>query len=215
MKLYNYWRSSSSWRVRIALALKGLPYDYVPVHLLNNGGEQHETAFRMLNPAQEVPALVFENQGREVALAQSLAIIEFIDELHPSPPLLPKDLFLRAKVRQMAHMISAGIQPLHNLSVLLQVKELGGSKDAWAVHFIERGLRALETEAERFAGTCLVGDQVSMADVCLVPQLSAARRFGVNVGTYPVLERVEKYLSSNSAFVAAHADKQVDAQPQG
>ena len=214
MKLYNYWRSSSSWRVRIALAIKGLPFDYVPVHLVNHGGEQHQTAYRLLNPMQEVPTLMFENQGHDVTLSQSLAIMEFIDELHPLPPLMPQDLFLRAKVRQMSQMVMSGIQPLHNLSVLQKVESLGGAKDTWAVFWLERGLRALETEAERFAGTCMVGDDVTMADACLVPQLAAARRFGVKVEAFSVLHRIEEHLQDLPPFAVAHADKQIDAPTQ-
>jgi maleylpyruvate isomerase len=140
--------------------------------------------------------------------------MEFIDELHPQPRMLPQDLFLRAKARQMSQMVTSGIQPLHNLLVLQKVEALGGTKENWAAFWLQRGLLALETEAERFAGTCMVGDEITMADACLIPQLAAARRFGVKVEAFEVLHRVEQHLEVLPPFVAAHADKQIDAPTQ-
>ncbi|HET6346539.1 MAG TPA: maleylacetoacetate isomerase, partial [Myxococcota bacterium] len=164
MRLYNYWRSSSSWRVRIALAHKGLAYEYVPVNLIRDGGEQHRESYVGLNPMGEVPTLTFEEDGQTVALAQSMAILEYLEERHPDPPLLPREPVRRAKVRQLANMVNAGIQPLQNLAVLSYVEgALRGDKNAWAAHWIERGLVALEKEAHRTAGKAMVGDDVSFA----------------------------------------------------
>lgn len=207
MKLYGYWRSSASWRVRIALNLKGLAYEYVPVHLLREGGEQHAEAHRSRNPMRQVPVL--ELEGRQ--LGQSMAILEFLEERHPSPALLPADPFARARVRQLAETINSGIQPLQNLSVLQHVKATGGDEKAWAVHWITRGMDALEAMARESAGRFLFGDQVTFADVCLVPQLYATRRFPIDVERFPTLLRIEKACAELPAFQAAHADRQPDA----
>jgi maleylpyruvate isomerase len=212
VKLYNYWRSSSSWRVRIALAHKGLDYEYVPVNLIRDGGEQHKDIYAGLNPMHEVPTLTFEEGGRTVVLAQSMAILEYLEERFPTPSLLPRDPVQRGKVRQLANMVNAGIQPLQNLAVLIHVEQaLRADKNAWAAHWIERGLHALEQEARRLAGKALVGDAVSFADVCLVPQLAAARRFGVALDALPTLLRIESNLAALPAFQKAHADRQMDA----
>lgn len=211
MKLYNYWRSSCSWRVRIALAYKNIDYEYVAVHLVQAGGEQYGAAYRAINPMAEVPALVFREGNRQRVLSQSLAIIEYLEEAYPTPALLPSDPFDRATVRQLAHVIHAGIQPLHNLVVLNHAAHHGLDKVEWAKHFIRRGLLALEQNATRTAGRVLVGDEVSIADLCLVPQLAAARRFEVDLADCPTLQRIEEYLSGLAAFQAAHADKQIDA----
>lgn len=212
MKLYNYWRSSSSWRVRIALEHKNLPYEYVPVNLVRNGGEQHQAAFAVRNPMEQVPALELSHGGTTQTLAQSLAILEYLEEVHPTPPLLPKDPMARARVREMANLINAGIQPLQNLSVLQHVESIfKADKAVFAAHWIQRGLKALEALAKPQAKRCLVGDDVTMADVCLVPQLYGARRFNVDLGAYPTLLRVEAHVQTLPAFVKAHADKQIDA----
>ena len=214
MKLYTYFRSSAAYRVRIALNLKGLGYDAVPVHLLKDGGQQNTDAYRALNPMRTVPMLEVKDAGGQVQrLAQSLAILEFLEERHPTPALLPQDAFGRARVRMLAEMVNSGIQPLQNLSVMQHVKALGQDEKAWSVHWISRGMAALQQSVQESAGRYCVGDSVSFADVCLVPQLYACRRFGVDPAAYPLLERIEAACASLPAFQAAHADRQPDAVP--
>lgn len=208
MKLYSYWRSSCSWRVRIALNLKGLSYEYEAVHLVRGGGEQHAEAYRRLNPLRQVPTLV---TGDGTAITQSLAILEYLEETHPAPPLLPEGALARARVRQLAEVVNAGIQPVQNASVLKQLEAMGQDKQAWAASFIARGLAALEAMARETAGAYLVGDAVSFADCCLVPQLYNARRWGVELTPYPTLTRVEATCQELEAFEAAHPDRQPDA----
>jgi maleylpyruvate isomerase len=217
VKLYTYWRSTSSWRVRIALAWKGLAYEAVPVHLLEGGGRQHAEDFRALNASEQVPLLVLDEtgpDGRPRRLAQSMAIFEYLEETHPTPPLLPADPFLRARARQLAQIAISGIQPHHNLHTLQRVKAGGGDEAAWARHFLERGLASLESTAAETAGEFLVGDAVSFADVTLVPQLYAARRYAVDLAPYPTLARVEAACAALPAFSSAHADAQPDAPTQ-
>jgi maleylpyruvate isomerase len=215
VKLYTYWRSTSAWRVRIALAWKGVPHEVEPVHLLKDGGRQHTPEFRALNPTGQVPVLVLDERGPDGAarlVAQSMAILEYLEERYPTPSLLPADPWLRARARQMAEMVNAGIQPLQNLTTLQRVKDvLGGDPDAWIRHFVERGLAALERAALATAGTFLVGDAPSFADVYLVPQLYSARRYGVDLGACPTLTRAEAACAALPAFEAAHADAQPDA----
>ena len=218
MKLYSYWRSTSTWRVRIALAWKGLPHEIVPVHLIDGGGQQHGDAFRALNAAAQVPVLVLDERGPDGAprlLSQSMAILEYLEERHPAPPLLPADLWLRARARQLAQICVSGIQPLHNLTTLDRVKESGGDEGAWVRHFIARGLASLERTAAETAATFLVGDAPSFAEVCLVPQLYAARRYSVDVAPFPTLARVEATCAALPAFQSAHADAQPDAPARG
>lgn len=214
MKLYNYWRSSASWRVRFALAVKGVPYEYVPVSLVKDGGEQHGDTYRGLNPMEQVPTLEWVDGGETFRLAQSLAIIEFVDARFPGPKLLPEPAYVRAKVRQLAEIVNAGIQPLQNLEVLRYVREeLKGDTAAWARHFVGHGIRALEAEAAHTSSTYLVGEQVTLADCCLVPQLYACRRFGVELDACPTLLRVEKNLQALDAYQRSRPEAQPDAQP--
>ncbi len=210
MKLYNYWRSSSSWRVRIALAWKQLAYEYVAVDIVR-AGEQHSDAHRARNPIEQVPVLELDDGRR---LAQSMAIVEFLDEKFPSPPLLPRDAYDRARARALAELVNSGVQPLQNLSVLKHVKRARhADEQAWGRHFVERGLRALETEARAGAGRFLVGDSVTIADVFLVPQLFGARRFGVDLALLPTLVRIESECNQLPAFIAAAPERQPDATP--
>ena len=219
MKLYDYWRSSSAWRVRIALAWKGIPHQRQSVNLVSAqptaGGEQHQAPFASLNPLRQVPLLELDDAdtgGQGVRhLAQSLAILEFLEERFPAPPLLPRDPWLRARARQLAEMVNAGIQPLQNLSTVQYVKDaLHGDGPAWMGHFIPRGLAALETVAAETARTYLVGDAVSLADLYLCPQLFAARRLGVSVDGYPTLLRVEAACAALPAFADAHPERHPD-----
>ena len=214
MRLFNYWRSSASWRVRFALAYKGVPYEYVAVSLLKDGGEQRAEAYRAMNPMAQVPTLEWVEGGETMRLGQSLAIIEYVDAAFPGPSLLPAQPFVRAKVRQLAEIVNAGIQPLQNLEVLRYVREdLHADTAAWARHFVGHGVRALEAEAVHTASAYLVGDQVTLADCCLVPQLYACRRFGVDLSACPTLLRVEAALQRLAAYAASHPDAQPDAQP--
>lgn len=213
MRLYTYWRSTSAWRVRIALAWKGLPFEAVPVHLLEGGGRQHEPNFRALNASEQVPVLELDESapdGRPLRLAQSMAILEYLEERHPAPPLLPTSPWLRARVRQLAEIVNSGTQPLQNLYTLQRLKEAGVDGDAWARHFIARGLASLEETALATAKTFLVGDAPSFADVYLVPQVYNARRFGVDLAPYPTVARVEAACAALPAFQAAHPDVQPD-----
>jgi maleylpyruvate isomerase len=212
MRLYGFWRSTATWRVRIALAYKGLPYEYVPVHLVRDGGEQHKPEFRAMNPMRHVPVLELADAGKVHHLSESMAIMEFLEERHPLPALLPTDLLLRARARQLALLVVSGIQPLQNTKVQKWVREqLSADGEAWARHWITGGLEALEELAKESAGTFLVGDLLTVADVCLVPQLHMARRLNVQVELFPTLCRVEAVCAALPAFVTAHADNQIDA----
>jgi maleylpyruvate isomerase len=221
MRLYDYWRSSSAWRVRIALAWKGIAYQRQSVNLIAPGpagGEQHHDAFRALNPLGQVPILELddtESGGRGVRrIAQSLAILEFLEERFPAPALLPADPWLRARARQLAEMVNSGMQPLQNMATVQHVKlELGGDAQAWMAHFITRGLVALDRVASETATTFLIGASVSFADVLLIPQLYAARRFGVAVDGFVTLLRAEQACAVLPAFIQAHADGHPD-RPQ-
>jgi maleylpyruvate isomerase len=209
VKLYSYWRSSASYRVRIALGLKGLEYEYAPIHLIRDGGDQHAPGYAERNPMQQVPLL--EIDGLE--LTQSVAIIEYLEERHPEPALLPKDAATRAHVRRAVEVVNSGIQPLQNLTVMNEVKRLGGDPIAFARAANVRGLAALERIATDHGGERLVGKTTTMADVFLVPQMYSARRFGVDLAPYPRLVAIDEALATIPAIAAAHPDKQVDAEP--
>lgn len=215
LRLYSYWRSSASWRVRIGLHLKGLKFDYVPVHLVKDGGEQNSAAYRTLNPMRTLPTLEWtEADGSVRRLSQSLPVLEYLEERFPAPALLPADAFLRAKSRMLAEMVNSGIQPLQNLSVMQRLKqELSADDKAWSAYWNTRGLEALEAAVQPTAGRFCVGDTVSLADVCLVPQLYGARRFGVDLAPYPTLLRIEAECQALPAFQAAQPDRQPDAVP--
>ncbi len=213
MKLYSYWRSSSSWRVRIGLLWKKQTFAYVPVHLLKDGGQQKAEPFARLNPMQSVPLLEVEDGGRLIHIAQSMAILEYLEERWPEPPLLPGDRVARAQVRQAAEIINSGIQPYQNTSVQKRVKDvLHGDEKAWARHFIEVGLHALEPLLRSTSGRYAVGNQVTLADCYLVPQLYHARRYAVDLAAFPTLTRIEASCEVLPAFQAAHPDRQADAE---
>lgn len=214
MKLYTFFRSSASYRVRIALNLKGLRYEQVPIHLRRGGGEQLNANYKAINPQALVPAL--EDNGR--ILTQSLAILEYLEERHPNPPLLPNDPADRALVRSMALVIACEVHPIQNLRVLNQLKTGHNQSDAdvnrWARHWIELGFSALEQMilAGPRQGKFSFGDSPTFADVCLVPQLANARRFGCDLSKFPTLTRVEMVCNALPAFAAAAPDKQPDAE---
>ena len=211
MILYDYWRSSSAWRVRLALHFKGIPFERRVVNLIKDGGEQYSAHFSALNPSRQVPVLVTDD-GRTIT--QSIAIIEYLEEQFPTPALLPADAWKRARSRQLAEMVNAGTQPLQNMSLLNHVAAKGLDRDEWARHFIARGLAALETAAQETAGTFLVGDAVTLADLYLTPQIYNARRWKVDVGPYPTLVRLDAASAALPAFAAAHPDRQSDAVVQ-
>jgi maleylpyruvate isomerase len=210
MKLYGYWRSSATWRVRIALHSKGIAFEYVVLSLVRDGGEHRQESHLARNPIGQIPVLELDD-GRH--LAQSLAIIEYLDETAPARPLLPADPWLRGRARMIAEMVNSGIQPLQNVSTLREVKALGGDEREWSQLFIGRGLEAAEKAIGPTVGRYCVGDAVTLADVCLVPQLYNARRFGVDVAPYPRLLTVEAACAELPAFHAAHPDQQIDAEP--
>lgn len=218
MKLYGYFRSSASYRVRIALNLKGLPYEVVPVHLLRNGGEQFTAEYRKLNPDALVPALVDEESGDDCALTQSLAIIEYLNDAYPQPPLLPGDPRDRAFVRSIALSIACDIHPLNNLRVLRYlVRELKVSeedKNGWYRHWCEQGLASLESMLDRDArvGRFCFGDTPTLADCCLIPQIANAQRLDCNLSNMPTIMRINEACLALDAFVHALPSNQPDAE---
>ena len=214
LRLHTYWRSSAAYRVRIALALKGLEYESVPRHLLRDGGEQRRPEYLALNPQGFVPAL--EHDG--VVVTQSLAICEYLDECFPTPPLLPAGARERAAVRAMALAVACDIHPLNNLRVLQHLRTEYGQDDEglgrWARHWISRGFDALEQLVARHSGDdrhCF-GKAVTLADVCLVPQVTNARRVQLDLAPWPRLMAVTSHLESLPAFAAARPDVQPDAE---
>lgn len=212
LRLYSYWRSSSAWRVRIALGLKGLGYQYVAVDLLS--GQQWSEAHAARNPTHQVPVLEVEAAGQSLRrLVQSMAIIEWLDEVHPSPPLLPPTADGRARVRALAEHVNSGIQPLQNAVVLKRLREkVPGWDQAWARQAIAEGLASLEQAVgDGGAGRFCHGDAPGLADCFLVPQLYNARRFGVETAGFPALLRIESACAALPAFEAAHPDRQPDA----
>lgn len=214
MKLYNYFRSSASFRVRIALGLKNLPYEYRAVHLTRGGGEQVAPDFRALNPQGLVPVLV----DGGALLTQSLAILEYLDELHPDPPLLPKSAVERARVRALALSLACDVHPLNNLRVLSYLgSKLGATQEAkleWYRHWVAQGLAPLEAQvaASPHTGRFCHGDTPSVADCCLVPQLFNARRFECELSSYPTLLAIEQRCNELPAFRDAAPDRQPDAE---
>jgi maleylacetoacetate isomerase len=214
MKLYTYFRSSAAYRGRIALNLKGLAYESVLIHLTRNGGEQHGDAYRARNPAELVPLLETED-GAE--LVQSLAIIEYLDETHPEPPLLPRGALARAHVRAFALSIACDVHPLNNLRVLQRLRRDEGRSqeqiDAWYRHWIAVGLPPLEAMLERAgaSGPYCFGDAPSLADICLVPQMANARRYDCPLDAFPRLLRADEASRAHPAFKAASPELQPDA----
>ena len=212
LQLYSFWRSSASYRVRIALSLKKIAYDYVPVHLVRDGGEQNQPAFRALNPQGRVPLLV----DGEFRLAQSLAILDYLESRFPVPALLPAEPELRARVLSFCDAIVADIQPLQNTGPLKYMDEVLGideaRRGAWVRHWIERGLAALEAERAGLPDTPFVfGDAPTWADCVLVPQIYNAERHKCDTSRFPLLYALARRVRELPAFAAAHPSRQPDA----
>jgi maleylacetoacetate isomerase len=211
LKLYSYFRSSAAYRVRIALNFKGLPYEMVPIHLTKDGGHQRKPEFVAVNPQMRVPALALDSGD---VLTQSLAIIEYLDETHPKPPLLPADPLARAKVRAVAQMIACDIHPLNNLVVLQYLKR--GMKheqpeiDTWYHHWVIEGFKAIEAMVS--PGPYICGKVVTLADLCLVPQVFNARRLKVPLDAFPKIVAADAACLELAAFDKARPENQPDAE---
>jgi len=211
VKLYSYFRSSAAYRARIALNLKGIAYETVSVHLVKDGGHNYRPEFRAINPQMRVPVLVTDRGDR---LIQSLAIIEYLDETHPEPPLLPKDPIGRAEVRALAELIACDIHPLNNTSPLRYLKNTMGQEqsaiDTWYHHWILAGFEALEGLIA--AGPYACGNTVTIADICLVPQVANARRLKVPLDKFPKIVAVDAACLKLPAFDRARPENQPDAE---
>lgn len=211
--LYGYWRSTAAYRVRIALNLKGLAFENRPVHLVRDGGEQHAAEYAALNPLELVPSL----RDGERTLTQSMAIMEYLDETRPEPPLLPSDAASRARVRELAQIVACDIHPIGNLRVLqrlvTQFDAQEGEKAAWSRHWIATGFNALETMLARDAATGRYchGDTPGLADACLIPQCYNAVRWGVPLQDYPTIQRIYGACGELEAFRGAAPEAQPDA----
>lgn len=211
MKLYTYFRSSAAYRVRIALNLKGLTSEMIPVHLQKEGGLNRKPEFRTINPHMRVPALQLDTGD---VITQSLAIIEYLDEVHPEPPLLPRDPVARAKVRALAQLIACDIHPLNNVGPLRYLKNQLGQEqakiDAWYHHWIVEGFDALEAMIEPAPYT--FGHEITLADICLAPQVYNARRLKVPLERFPKLVAVDAACAKLAAFDRARPENQPDAE---
>lgn len=215
--LFDYWRSSACYRVRIGLNLKGLRYAQKPVHLVRNGGEQHSAEHQALNPMEAIPVLV---RGDDV-VRQSLAILEYLDETGEAsaPKLLPSDAPGRARVRELALLVACDIHPLNNLRVMQHLeREFGATpaaREAWMRHWMGEGFRAFEAllASSPATGLCCHGDTPTLADACLVPQVYNASRFGLDLAPFPAIRRINDHCLLLPAFESARPENQPDAQP--
>ncbi len=211
MKLYSYFRSSAAYRVRIALNFKGMTYETIPVHLVKDGGHNRRPEFRGVNPQMRIPTLVAPTGD---VLIQSLAIIEYLEEIQPNPPLLPKDPIARAKVRALADIVACDIHPLNNTSPLRYLKremhQEQSAIDAWYHHWVTEGFEALEALVE--PAPYAYGKEVTMADTCLVPQVANARRLKVPLDKFPKILGIEAACLKLPAFDRARPENQPDAE---
>ncbi|HEY4126131.1 MAG TPA: maleylacetoacetate isomerase [Rhizomicrobium sp.] len=214
LTLYTYFRSSAAYRARIALNLKGLKADHRFIHLLKEGGEQHSDEYKTVNPQELVPTLI-DNGHR---IAQSLAIIEYLDETHPEPPLLPQTALARARVRQIAYAVACDIHPVNNLRVLQYLKRnftaTEDQRTDWQQHWIALGFTAIESLLTQSTETGIYchGDSPTLADICLIPQMANAHRVNFDFAPYPTLIRIEKAALAHPAFAAAQPEEQLDAE---
>jgi maleylpyruvate isomerase len=213
MKLYDYANSSAAYRVRIAMNLKGIAYDRAVINLIKDGGQHHSAAYKAVNPQELVPSLDVDGH----VIGQSLAIIEYLDETYPAPPLLPSYPIEKARVRQIAQAIACDIHPVNNLRMRQHLKTLGHSDDEimakWYAHWITVGFGALEkmVSESRQTGVFCHGDAPTLADICLVPQMSNAYRFKIPLDAFPTLVRIDEACRALPAFAAAAPEKQPDA----
>jgi maleylpyruvate isomerase len=211
VKLYSYFRSSAAYRVRIALNLKNIPYETVPIHLIKDGGRQHSKEFKAINPQGRVPALVLDT-GQ--VLTQSLAIVDYLELIQPNPPFLPRDPIGRANVQAAALLVACDIHPLNNTSPLQYLKKTLGQEqpaiDAWYRHWILLGFAALETMLR--PSPYAFGSEVTLADICLVPQVANARRYNVPLDRFPHIVAVDAACAELSAFAKARPENQPDAE---
>lgn len=211
MKLYGYWRSSAAYRCRIAMHLKGIEFESVPVHLVKNGGEQHSDEYIALNPTHLVPTLI----DGDFTLNQSLAILEYLEEQFTDTPLLPANAKQKALVKAFAYDIACEIHPVNNLRVQQYVvKELGADdeqKMAWVHHWMNKGFEALEVKLTKTRGKYCFGDTVTLADIFLIPQVYNAVRFGVDMSKYPNIAQVVEHCNEHQAFIDALPENQLDA----
>jgi maleylacetoacetate isomerase len=211
--LYSYFRSSASYRVRIALNLKGLNYEYRAIHLLKNGGEQYSAEYKSLNPQSQVPCLIHNQR----AISQSVAIVEYLDQIAPEPRLIPSSPYERALTLQLCEIVNSGIQPLQNTGVLKELENIyhfsPEQKNQWVRTWNERGLASFEEIIKKTAGDFCLGNQVTAADCFLIPQLFAARRFSVDLSRYPTILRVEESTKHLEAFLRAEPSRQPDHEP--
>ncbi|MBC3886434.1 maleylacetoacetate isomerase [Undibacterium griseum] len=218
MKLYGYFRSSASYRVRIGLNLKGLEYEQAAIHLVNHGGEQLSEAYRQLNPEALVPALTDTVAGEQVVLTQSFAILEYLDEVYPDHPLLPADPVARAEVRALSLSIACEIHPLNNLRVLKYLTGALGLSDTdknnWYRHWCESGLAVIEKKlaAQKTRGKYCFGDTPGFADCFLIPQIANAQRFKCDLSGMPVLMKINEACQTHPAFIKAMPSNQPDAE---
>jgi maleylacetoacetate isomerase len=210
LKLYSYFRSSCAYRVRIALNLKGVPYDIVPIHLLKDGGQQNTNEYKKLNPSAQVPALL----DNKVLIGQSMAILEYLEETFRTPALLPTKAADRAIVRQVCEVVNSGIQPLQNISVTNFLSDkfqmTTEQKNIWMQHWMSKGLFALETLLKEHSGTYCFGDQITFADCLLVPQVFATLRFKVDLTPFTKIREINERCMQLTDFIKASPDKQVD-----
>ena len=213
LQLYTYFRSSAAYRVRIALHFKGLPFESVPVNLLQGGGDQHSAQYRKVNPAELIPTLI----DHEHVLCQSMAIMEYLDEVHPEPALLPRNPVDRARVRALAQTVACESHPRNNLRVLLylehDLKVDALAKAHWYRHWITLGFYALESLLDNHPGTGIFchGDTPGLADCCLIPQIANSRRFDTPLQAFPTLRRIEQACLALPAFQRAAPQLQPDA----
>jgi len=210
LRLYSYFRSSASYRVRIALYWKDLKFEYLPIHLVKDGGGQYKDSYRRINPMGHVPAL--DHDG--FLVAESMAIIQYLDSISAQQRLFPTEPKARAQVMQLCEVVNSGIQPLQNLKVLnyleQKLKLSKADSDSFVRHWIRGGLESLEILLQKTAGKFSFGDEVSAADCFIIPQCFAARRFGIEADSFPTLARVNAAASELAAFVKAHPENQPD-----
>lgn len=206
--LYNYFRSSTSYRVRLALHLKNLPFEYVPVNLLK--GEQHSPEYRKINPLSGVPTL--NHDGK--IIPESFAIIEYLDEVFPQSPLFPTNAYLKARIRQFCEVINSFMHPMGNLKTLQYLEKNHGysqdQKEQWVQHWASQGLDVLEKTLHEFAGTYCFGESITAADIFLIPQILTCQRFKVDMSKYPTLMRINENCLKIEAFKSAHPFRQID-----